>query len=312
MLTTRTPEAAKMVRERFAKLRSDGQWTPPSLEGTIVFPGFDGGGEWGGAAFDPETRLLYVNANDVPWILRLVPKVKGGRSSSGRRQYQANCANCHGEDLAGSPPNFPTLRNLESAYTEEKLIALMKSGVGRMPAFKRLSEPALKGIAKFVLTGQDATLDHRSEFDSLPDSLKYSHDGYNKFLDPDGYPAVQPPWGTLTAIHLDTGKFAWRIPFGEIPALVKQGVNNTGSENYGGPIVTKNGLLFIAATNFDNRLRIFDKKTGKLLWQDKLPFAGNATPAMYEVNGKQYLVIAAGGGKSGEPSGGVYVAYSLP
>jgi quinoprotein glucose dehydrogenase len=142
--------------------------------------------------------------------------------------------------------------------------------------------------------------------------LKYMSDGYNKFLDPDGYPAVKRPWGTLNAINLNTGKFAWRIPFGEFPELVKKGIRNTGSENYGGPLVTAGGLLFIAATNHDNQIHAFDKTTGKLLWEATLPAAGNATPATYEVDGRQYLVIGAGGGKWGNPSGGTYVAYVLP
>ncbi|PYV16719.1 MAG: pyrrolo-quinoline quinone, partial [Acidobacteria bacterium] len=136
--------------------------------------------------------------------------------------------------------------------------------------------------------------------------------GYNKFLDPDGYPAVKPPWGTLNAISLNTGKYIWKIPFGEFPSLVKQGIRNTGSENYGGPLVTAGGLLFIGATDLDSKMHAFDKATGKLLWEAALPAAGNATPATYEVAGRQFVVIAAGGGKSGAPSGGSYVAFALP
>jgi quinoprotein glucose dehydrogenase len=140
----------------------------------------------------------------------------------------------------------------------------------------------------------------------------FTTDGYNKFLDPDGYPAIAPPWGTLNAISLDTGEYAWKIPFGEHPELAAKGMKDTGSENYGGPLVTRSGLLFIGATNFDRKFRAFDKKTGKLLWETTLPFSGNATPATYSIKGKQYIVIAAGGGKSGAPSGGSYVAFALP
>jgi glucose dehydrogenase len=145
-----------------------------------------------------------------------------------------------------------------------------------------------------------------------PIDLKYTHDGYNKFLDPNGYPAVEPPWGTLNAIDLNTGEYAWTIPFGEFPELVEQGLTDTGSENYGGPIVTAGGLLFIGATNHDRKFRAYDKLTGELLWETQLPASGNATPAMYEVDGRQFVVIGAGGGKSGAPSGGSYVAFSLP
>ena len=143
-------------------------------------------------------------------------------------------------------------------------------------------------------------------------SLKYTIDGYNKFLDPDGYPALDPPWGALNAINLDTGEIAWRVPLGEYPELAAKGMRNTGSENYGGPILTAGGLVFIAATLHDNKFRAFDKSTGKLLWEATLPAAGTATPATYMVNGRQFVVIGAGGGKYGLPPGGTYTAFALP
>jgi len=145
-----------------------------------------------------------------------------------------------------------------------------------------------------------------------PFYLKYRSVGFDIFLDGEGYPGIKPPWGTLNAINLNTGAFAWSIPFGEYPKLAAQGVKNTGTDNYGGAIVTQNGLLFIAATTYDNKFRAFNKSTGKLLWETTLPAAGNATPSTYMVNGKQYLVIACGGGKNGAPSGGTYVAFALP
>ena len=142
-------------------------------------------------------------------------------------------------------------------------------------------------------------------------NLKYKTVGYNRIVDPQGYPAVEPPWGTLNAINLDTGEFAWKIPLGEFPELAAKGMRGTGSENYGGPVVTASGLLFIGATNYDRKFRAFDKSTGALLWETELPAAGNATPAVYEVGGKEYIAIGAGGGKNGAPSGGTYVAFTL-
>ena len=143
--------------------------------------------------------------------------------------------------------------------------------------------------------------------------MKYHLTGYNRFLDPDGYPAVLPPWGTLNAINLNTGEYLWKIPFGEYPDLAAKGIKDTGTENYGGPVVTAGGLLFIGATNFDKKFRAFDKSTGKLFWETTLPFAGNATPITYEVSGRQFVVIAAGGGKDPKSgSGGIYVAFALP
>ncbi len=179
-----------------------------------------------------------------------------------------------------------------------------------MPGFGHLGGDAIRALATYVMFGEDT--EAKVEGASPPLELKYRIDGYNKFLDPDGYPAVEPPWGTLNAINLDTGEIAWKIPFGEFPELVEQGIRNTGSENYGGPVVTAGGLLFIGATNHDNKFHVFDKATGELLWETTLPAGGNATPATYEVKGKQFVVIAAGGGKSRAPSGGSYVAFALP
>jgi len=309
--TDRNEKARQAVLEQLRGLRSGGQFIPPSFEGTVIFPGFDGGGEWGGSAFDPETGLLYVNSNEMAWILRLVPRAGVSPRMSGQALYARNCASCHRADFRGNPPEFPSLVDLAKRSTPQRAAEVIEKGAGRMPGFAHLLKPAIQAIAAYLLSGENTSVDVGVQAAS-PAEQKYVIDGYNKFLDPDGYPAVAPPWGTLNAINLDTGEYAWKIPFGEYPALVKEGVRNTGSENYGGAVVTSGGLLFIGATNFDNKFRAFDKLTGKLLWETTLPAAGNATPAMYQVNGRQYIVIAAGGGKSGAPSGGSYVAFALP
>jgi quinoprotein glucose dehydrogenase len=311
MATKRNEKANQSVMDRLATLRSKGQFVPPSFEGTVVFPGFDGGGEWGGSAFDPESGLLYVNSNEMPWILRLVSRPGGSSRMSGQTLYQRNCASCHRADLKGNPPEFPALVNLSNHATPKQVSDMIRYGGGRMPEFAHLREPAIHAIADYILSGKNETVTMEAK-PASPIETKYVTDGYNKFLDPDGYPAVEPPWGTLNAINLDTGEYAWKIPFGEIPALAKEGLTNTGSENYGGAIVTAGGLLFIGATNYDRKFHAYDKATGKLLWEATLPAGGNATPATYEVNGRQYIVIAAGGGKSGNPSGGSYIAYALP
>ena len=180
-----------------------------------------------------------------------------------------------------------------------------------MPRFAQLGSLAIEALTDYLATGKDTGPVTVNE-NPRPYALKYTMDGYNKLLDPEGYPAVKPPWGTLNAINLDTGEFAWKIPLGEFPELADKGMVNTGSENYGGPLVTAGGLLFIAATDYDRKFRAFDKQTGKLLWETTLPAAGNATPATYEVDGRQFVVIAAGGGKWGAPSGGAYVAFTIP
>jgi quinoprotein glucose dehydrogenase len=309
-LTDRTPEAHAAVLARFKRVLSAGQFVPASTQGTVIFPGFDGGAEWGGSAFDPQTGMLYVNANEMAWILRMVEQHENTSGvATGKQLYLTNCAACHRPDLTGGPPEFPSLIGLKDRHTEDEVMSLLRQGSGRMPSFAQLGVSAIKAIADFVLTGQDTSV-QATQNSAL--FMRYLNDGYNKFLDPDGYPAIKPPWGSLSAINLNTGQYAWKIPFGEYPALAAQGLKDTGSENYGGPVVTSGGLLFIGATSYDKKFHAFDKTTGKLLWETTLPFAGNATPATYEVNGRQYIVISAGGGKSSDPSGGAIVAFALP
>ena len=304
-LTHRTPGAHAAVAEQFAKYKSGPQFTPPTMEGTMVFPGFDGGAEWGGQAFDPETGLFYVNSNEMAWVLRIVPRPGG--NADGKALYLQNCASCHRADLAGTPPEFPGLVNIGKKLSTDDLRTVIREGAGRMPAFSKLSRFELRAIVNYVATGANEKVAATDQ--SLNPVLPYTTDGYNKFLDPDGYPGISPPWGTLSAVDLNAGTIAWQVPLGEYPKLEQP---DTGSENYGGPIVTASGLVFIAATNFDNKIRAFDSKSGKLLWQAELPAAGNATPEVYEWQGRQYIVIACGGGKSGAPSGGKYLAFALP
>ena len=179
-----------------------------------------------------------------------------------------------------------------------------------MPGFPNLYEDQLNALVNFLLTGENKEL---SSAEPLPPGMKYRLTGYRRFLDPEGYPAIRPPWGTLNAIDLNSGAYKWKITLGEYPELAAKGIKDTGSENYGGPIVTAGGLLFIGATNFDKKFRVFDKRSGDLLWETTLPFSGNATPVTYAVKGRQYVVIAAGGGKDLKSgSGGVYVAFALP
>lgn len=311
LVTDRTPEAHRAVLERLRKVHSGPQFTPPSLLGTVIFPGFDGGGEWGGPAFDPETGLLYVNANEMAWILRLVERPKTKTLATTSQLYAAHCASCHALDMRGTPPEFPSLVNVGEKLKEEEIARIIREGRGRMSNFQELGERVILAMASFLASGRDRQFATPLSEQGLH-ALKYSMDGYNKFLDPDGYPAVKPPWGTLNAIDLDTGEIVWKIPFGEFPELVKKGIRSTGTENYGGPLVTAGGLLFIGATIRDRKFHAFDKATGKLLWEALLPASATATPATYEVAGRQFAVIGAGGGKWGETSEGVYVAFALP
>jgi quinoprotein glucose dehydrogenase len=310
-LTDLSAEARAAVRERFRRVRSDGQFVPPSTQGTIIYPGFDGGAEWGGSAFDPQTRLLYVNSNEMAWILEMLelPPPGEGDLPLGARLYAQHCAVCHGIDKKGDTQGqYPPIDDIEGRLTRKDLRALLEEGRGVMPAFPFLSPAQEEALAAHTLGEPEPAYSTKEAAEA---GRPYTHLGYNRFLDPDGYPAVKPPWGTLNAIDLDAGEIRWTVALGELPELTKRGVPRTGTENYGGPVVTAGGLVFIGATK-DERFRAFDKRTGEVLWETSLPAGGYATPATYEVNGKQYVVIAAGGGKMGTKSGDAYVAFALP
>lgn len=307
-LTNRTPEAHQWALDHFRNMVNEGQFVPFQVgKETVVFPGFDGGAEWGGPALDPETNVIYINSNEMAWTASLFEdKAEHGA----RAVYTSQCAVCHGENMAGSPPDIPSLAGVGDRLSPADITLTIRNGKGRMPSFPNLYEDQLNGLVNFLLTGENKEL---SSSEPAPAAMKYRITGYRRFRDPDGYPAIAPPWGTLNAIDLNSGEYKWKINLGEYPELAAKGMKNTGSENYGGPIVTAGGLVFIGATNFDRKFRAFDKETGELLWETTLPFAGNATPATYAVNGRQYVVIAAGGGKDPKfGSGGVYVAFALP
>jgi len=308
LLTMRTPEAHQWAVEKFNQFRSEGQFFPFSVgKDTVIFPGFDGGAEWGGPAVDAETGIIYINSNEMAWTGALAPNTG---ENSPRAIYMSQCSICHGETMTGSPPAMPSLIGVGERLTPAQMATTIKNGKGRMPGFPNLTEDQSYAVISFLLSGESKELASSAP---PPASMPYRFTGYHKFLDPEGYPAVAPPWGTLNAISLNTGEYIWKIPLGEYPELASKGQKNTGTENYGGPIVTAGGLLFIGATNFDKKFHAFDKSTGELLWEATLPFSGNATPATYEVNGRQFIVIAAGGGKDPKsPSGGVYLAFALP
>lgn len=307
MLTTRTPEAARAAREAFRALRNEGPFVPFTVgKDTLVFPGFDGGAEWGGSAFDPESRLLYVNANEMAWTGALAPNVV---ATGGGKVYLRDCASCHRDDRRGTPPQMPSLVGIANRMSESRLERTIRQGVGRMPGFPSLTEEELEALLEYLWTGQDRAIAAGAP---VTLALDYRFTGYHRFLDAEGYPAIAPPWGTLTAIDLDRGEHAWQVPLGEFPELARKGMKDTGSENYGGPVVTAGGLVFIGATSFDRKFRAFDKATGALLWAADLPFSATGTPATYEVAGRQFVVVPAGGGKDKGPSGGMYVAFALP
>jgi quinoprotein glucose dehydrogenase len=337
-VTNLTPEAHEEMMEKFNKVKYSAKFTPPSKEGSWIFPGFDGGGEWGGSAVDPESQILYVNSTELPWSLTMidVPKTNANDRSLkgvGKIVYNRYCISCHGAALKGNGTSYPSLINLYKKYNEEQLRKIIENGKNMMPAFKQINESDKGRLVAFLMDTKEKTAKGKNpatakgaaglpkepgggEADNLPskksilDEVPYTFTGYNRFLDKNGYPGIKPPWGTLNAVNLNTGKLLWKVPLGEYPELTKKGIPPTGTENYGGPLVTKGGLVFIAATK-DGKMRAFDKKSGKVLWEAQLPVPGYATPCTYLINGKQYVVIACGGGKIGSKSGDEYIAFAL-
>lgn len=348
-ITELSPEAHQEMTEKFNLVKYGTMFTPPSKDGSWIFPGFDGGGEWGGAAVDPESGVLYVNSTELPWALTMIDVPKTGNAETGLKGighgiYNRYCISCHGPELKGNGTSYPSLVNVGMKYNEDQIRKIVENGRNMMPSFKQLTEAEKGPLLAFLLNradkepgavarpagaggvksvaqkgrdigipkepgGQEAM--NVAAKKSILDEVPYTMTGYNRFLDKNKYPGIKPPWGTLNAVDLNSGKLLWKVALGEFEELKQKGVPATGTQVYGGPVVTKGGLVFIASTQ-DEKIRAFDKKSGKLLWEAQLPAAGYATPAVYSLNGKQYLVIACGGGKIGSKSGDEYVAFALP
>jgi quinoprotein glucose dehydrogenase len=314
-ITDITPESKDYVTKRWDVIKKK-PFTPPSREGSLVFPGFDGGGEWGGAATDPESGVLYVNASEMPWILQMVDINQLGGDPAlqeGAMVYAQQCLFCHGVNREGNPFSmFPALQGIATRTPRDVAEALTQTGKGFMPSFKHLDPAKMKAVLDYIYTADEVASKPAAEAAAPAEALppQYQFTGYNRFVDHLGYPAIKPPWGTLNAIDMNTGEILWKSVLGDTPDLKAQGHEPTGAENYGGPVVTKGGVLFIAATK-DEMFRVFDKKTGAMLWETKLPAGGYATPSVYEVGGTQYVVVAAGGGKMGTAEGDAYVAFRI-
>ena len=308
------------ILKRFRSYRAGTIYTPPSKEGTVVFPGYDGGGEWGGPSVDPVTNTLYVNGTEMAWVLNIVdnkPGKEGHKTKleAGAVIYNQYCMGCHGPERMGAG-DYPSILGVERKYNYTRFFELLKTGRRMMPGFNNIDSLEKDALASFILNlKQEQSKEYKGgpakKNNDAPPKALYGFTGYNKFLTNEGYPAISPPWGTLNAIDLNTGEYLWRIPFGEFEELTKKGIPETGRENYGGPVVTAGGVLFIAASE-DGYMRAYNKRTGTLLWRTKLPAPGLATPAVYSVNGRQFVVIACGGSKWGGKSTDAYVAFSLP
>ncbi len=293
-------------------------FAPPDTGNVLLLPGYDGGAEYGGAAADPFKGILYVNANEMAWFLKMEKQPAANAPNSkniqkgyaGEQVYQASCSGCHGSNRQGNAASgYPDLTMLPQKQTTQYVLQTITNGKGKMPGFSSINAADKERLVAFLFGTERKEIMSTGMAAANLDA--YRHTGYKKFLDDKGLPAISPPWGTLTAIDLNSGKQLWQTTLGITPGLPKQDTNPTGCENYGGPVITSNGLLFIAATK-DGMFRAFSRYTGKLLWQTALPAACFATPAMYSINGKQFITMACGGEKLGTKKGNKIVAFALP
>lgn len=290
------------------------QYAPPNTTPTFLLPGYDGAAEWGGAATDPNDGIIYVNSNEMAWNLQVNLGEEIPGTNLGEFTYRKYCVSCHQADRKGlATSGYPSLLDLQLRKEKTEVSAIISQGKGMMTGFPQIKEGEKEALLKF-LWGQE--IDHSTEKKEVVSTdlegtlkKKYKHTGYSKFLDNKGLSGISPPWGTLHAIDLNTGEYIWSVPFGNTLELGENGIG-TGTENYGGAVVTENGLLFIGATR-DGYFRVFNKLNGEILWEYKLPAAAFATPAMYEVNGKQYIAIACGGEKLGTEKGNQIIVFAL-
>ncbi len=304
-LAKRSPEASKFASSIWeSTFNNAGPFEPLSETGTIIFPGYDGGGEWGGAAYDHENGNLIINSNEIAWRNIMDPVLP---ATEGENLYRSFCQHCHGDNFQGNQVygNIPSLQQLNKNLSLKETNQIIKMGKGIMPAFGYLEDKQIESIYRFITNTEtsDKAIDS-----SWP--YPYRMRGYEKLYAPDGYPMITPPWGQLTSIDVNSAKINWQIPLGTHKELEALGLTNTGTENYGGPVVTAGGVIFIAAT-MDNKIRAFDESSGEELWSHELPAAGYATPAIYSVDGDQYVLIGCGGGKLGSDSGDVWVAFGF-
>jgi quinoprotein glucose dehydrogenase len=298
------------IKEEIAKNKyKTGIYEPPSMEGSVILPTAHGGANWGGASVNPATNRLFVNATDIPWILKMtdLKKIREANQLNPEILFRTYCSSCHGADKKGTGVG-PDLTGRAKKYANAQIASILEKGAPPMPSFKFLSAQQIDAIVSYV---KDTDMQHSFETADIPENDEpFGFNGYNFYLDPEGDPAIAPPFGTLTSIDLNTGDIVWQVPLGEDPKFKKMGIPNSGMFNRGGGIATAGGLIFIGATG-DDMFRAFDQRTGKILWAHKLPGMASSIPSTYAVGGKQYVVVSVNGSTENNFKGG-YIAFAIP
>jgi len=291
-VTDRTPEMRAWAEAEYDDILGMQQhYTPLSVgKKTAVMPGWAGGAEYGGITADAEKGIIYINANNLISVAMLADTDAYQQSGEGERTYTAQCMGCHGAEMEGVPPAFPSLVAIEQRLSDEEIADVIQNGRGFMPGFPLLQPATVTNIVSYITSGEDSVTPGR--LSNRTSNTRYVFTGYNNFTDPEGFPAGPTPWGTLNAIDMNTGEYLWTVPYGEFEKLAEQGITGTGADSHGGTVLTASGILFAGGTERDRKFYAFDSANGDILWEGALPGFDRATPATYAVDGKQYVVIS--------------------
>ncbi|MBS1798955.1 MAG: PQQ-binding-like beta-propeller repeat protein [Acidobacteria bacterium] len=326
------PEEREAITKQMLAARNGGLFTPPSTVDTVEMPGNNGGANFGGAAIDPDRGYFYVVSKDLPSMLKLTlatePSKSGPPEARGRALFEANCSLCHGSDRKGKPPAIPSLADVFDRAGDEDIAKVIHYGKGVMPAFARLGDTDVASVLAYLkhperAPASTATSTTPANTAAIDPVTAHYRSGFGFMFAQSGLPVIAPPWTTFTAYDLNTGDIRWQVPLGEVPELAAQGHKDTGSHfPKTNPVVTAGGLIF--AGSRDRKVRALDSSTGKVLWEAELDAAIEGMPAIYEVNGREYVVFCAaarstththavpGHPASQDPIHGAYVAFALP